>query len=74
MFFSGPKSKTKLILIGTEVSFQKKNQKLAAIKQHAIVEKRACEGVFFISCSYSLWFGLNVRHMRKAYDDDPHAL
>ena len=32
-------------------------------KQHAIVEKRADEGMFFLSFTLYSCFGLNLRHM-----------
>ena len=36
---------------------------MAAITQHAIVEKRADEGMFFAFLSAHSCFGLNLRHM-----------
>ena len=36
---------------------------MAAITQHAIVEKRAGEGMFFLSSFPYSCFGLNLRHM-----------
>ena len=36
---------------------------MAAIKQHAIIEKRAGESMFFLSFSPYSCFGLNLRHM-----------
>ena len=36
---------------------------MAAITQHAIVEKRAGEGMFFLSFSPYSCFGMNLRHM-----------
>ena len=36
---------------------------MAAITQHAIVEKRAGEGMFFPFFFPLLMFGLNLRHM-----------
>ena len=48
-----------VILISTGIGFYKN---MAAIKQHAIVEKRAGEGIF-LSFSPYLCFGLNLRHM-----------
>ena len=39
------------------------SENVAAITQHAIVEKRAGEGVVFLSFPHYSCFGLNLRHM-----------
>ena len=36
---------------------------MAAIKQHALVKKRAGEGMFFLSCSPYSCLGLYLRHI-----------
>ena len=41
------------------------SKNMAAIKQHAIVEKRAGEGMFFLSFSPYSCFGLNLSEMQN---------
>ena len=51
--------------------FPKYGQNMAAITQHAIVEKRAGEGMFFFPFFFPLFmFWLEL----KAYGDAPHVL
>ena len=63
--FSGPKSKN------SDFLFEPGGDFLAAITQHAIVEKRAGEGMFFFPFFFPLlMFWLEL----KAYGDAPHVL
>ena len=40
---------------------------MAVIKQHAIVEKRASEGIFYHLLFTLFMFGLNLRHMMMVH-------
>ena len=58
----------KVILIGTGIVFCKN---MAAIKQHAIVEEKSGEGMFFFHFLFPLFMSWLEF---KAYNDDPHVL